>query len=285
MKLKDLDLPHAVYGDMPDSFAECVQRALRRTAKEEMPMKRFTARTIIIALALVAAASIALAAIVSPTVLRFGQWYGDEWENAASQGDIDSTARTFPLGDLVYQIDDIVITGIDNSGEAEDNNEEKMTVHGDECRVILATGIISPKEGANVVLIGSEDHSISDPWNAETHYRSEDTATAEASLSVKDKAAEANAAILCPKVSAKGLLDKSGEPLPAEIGVTQRMQADGTVLFSLEIWLDEPIPRQETYTLSLWVSNWPVDADGTFQMDSRLREEWVIEVTPATAEE
>lgn len=283
MTLKELDLPHAVYGDMPDSFAERVQYALRRTAKEEQPMKRLTARTIAIALALVAVASIALAAIVSPTILRFSQWYGDEWGNAASQGDIDATARTFALGDLVYQIDDIVITGIDNSNEDTDSNEEKMTVHNEECRVILATGIISPKEGANVVLMGSEDHSISDPWNMETHYHSE-SAAAESSLSVKDKAAETNAAILCPKVSAKGLLDKDGEPLPAEIGVTQRMQSDGTVLFSLEIWLDEPIPRQETYTLSLWVSNWPVDADGTFQMDSRLREEWVIEVAPTKTE-
>lgn len=284
MTLKELDLPHAVYGDMPDSFAECVQHALHRTAKEERPMKRITARTIVIALALVAVAGIALAAIVSPTVLRFSQWYGDEWENAASQGDIDATARSFTLGDLVYQIDDIVITGIENASEDTDSNEDKMTVHDDECRVILATGIISPKEGANVVLMGSEDHSISDPWNMETHYRSESTDAAESSPSVKDKAAEANAAILCPKVSAKGLLDKDGEPLSAEIGVTQRMQSDGTVLFSLEIWLDEPIPRQETYTLSLWVSNWPVDADGNFQMDSRLREEWVIEVAPTTAE-
>lgn len=282
MTLKELDLPHAVYGDMPDSFAERVQYALRRTTKEEQPMKRFTARTIVIALALVTVAGIALAAIVSPTVLRFSQWYGDEWGNAASQGDIDSTARTFTLGDLVYQIDDIVITGIGNGDT--DSNEGNLTIHDEECRVILATGTISPKEGANVVLMGSEDHSISDPWNAETHYRSEITDAAESSLSVKDKATEANAAILCPKISAKGLLDKNGEPLSAEIGVTQRMQSDGTVLFSLEIWLDEPIPRQETYTLSLWVSNWPVDADGSFQMDSRLREEWVIEVAPTTAE-
>lgn len=282
MTLKELDLPHAVYGDMPDSFAERVQYALRRTAKEERPMKRITSRTIVIALALVAVAGIALAAIVSPTVLRFSQWYGDEWGNAASQGDIDSTARTFTLGNLVYQIDDVVITGIGNGDT--DNNESNLTIHNEECRVILATGIISPREGANVVLMGSEDHSISDPWDMETHYRSEITDATESSLSVKDKAAEANAAILCPKVSAKGLLDKNGEPLSAEIGITQRMQSDGTVLFSLEIWLDEPIPRQETYTLSLWVSNWPVDADGSFQMDSRLREEWIIEVAPTAAE-
>ena len=52
MTLKELDLPNAVYGEIPASFQHRVQYALRRTQEEEKNVKHFAIRTLIIALVL-----------------------------------------------------------------------------------------------------------------------------------------------------------------------------------------------------------------------------------------
>lgn len=285
MTLKELDLQNAVYGDIPESFQHRVQYALRRTQKEEVPVKRFTIRTAVIVLVLVAITGVALAAISSITAERFGQLYGADWKDAALQGDIDATNRSKQLGDVVYQLDDVIVTGITLGGITNENSGEVYAtgaLRDIVCTRILASGTIRPVEGANVVLI-SEDYLTTDPWNFNPYYGGHDNIPADA-VSVKDKAALTDATILCTTAIANGLVDAEGNLLDAVIGCTEIVQEDGTLVFTMEIDLAEPIPRQDEYTLSVYLSNHQVTPEGEHLMDTRLSEDWVFTIAPTKLE-
>lgn len=281
MTLKELDLQNAVYGEIPESFQHRVQYALRRTQEEERPVKRFTLRTVIIALVLVAIAGVALAAITSITADRYGQQYGEEYKTAMLQSDIDASPRSRQLGDVVYQLDDVIVTGITLENVEDNHGEDSMSVSDLVCSRIYATGTIRPAENANVVLI-SEDYLTTDPWNFNPYYSREDI-PADA-ISVKDKAAETDATILCTRVTANGLVGADGEFIDADIGYSEIVQEDGTLIFYMEIDLIDPIPRQDEYTLSVYLANHHVTPEGEHLMDTRISEDWVFTIAPTKVE-
>lgn len=270
MKLDDMNLPQRVYGDVPQSFQHRVEYALRQT-KEERPMKRFTLRTVALVLVLVAIASIACAAVLSNTAEFFGEYYGASWRFAATKGDIDTTRPSIQIGDLIYTMDDVIVTGISL-------DDDGFTLNFDKCGYILATGTIKPAEGANVVII-PEDHAVTDPWNVSPAYVGHENVPADA-VSVLEKANELDAKILCARVTANGILDENGDMIPCSIGYDGILQEDGTLLFSMEIQLDELIDRQDAYTLSVYVANHEVDAEDNHLMDTRQAEDWVFTIKP-----
>lgn len=270
MKLDDMNLPQRVYGDVPQSFQHRVEYALRQT-KEERPMKRFTLRTVALVLVLVAIASIACAAVLSNTTEFFGEYYGASWRFAATKGDIDTTRPSVQIGDLIYTMDDVIVTGISL-------DDDGFTLNFDKCGYILATGTIKPAEGANVVII-PEDHAVTDPWNVSPHYVGHDNVPQDA-VSVLAKAQELDAKILCARVTANGILDENGDMIPCSIGYEEFLQEDGTLMFSMEIQLDELIERQDAYTLSVYVANHEVDAEDNHLMDTRQAEDWVFTIKP-----
>lgn len=270
MKLDDMNLPQRVYGDVPQSFQHRVEYALRQT-KEERPMKRFTLRTVALVLVLVAIASIACAAVLSNTTEFFGEYYGASWRFAAMKGDIDTTRPSIQIGDLIYTMDDVIVTGISL-------DDDGFTLNFDKCGYILATGTIKPAEGANVVII-PEDHAVTDPWNVSPHYVGHENVPQDA-VSVLEKAQELDAKILCARVTANGILDENGDIIPCSIGYEEFLQEDGTLMFSMEIQLDELIDRQDAYTLSVYVANHEVDAEDNHLMDTRQAEDWVFTIKP-----
>lgn len=275
MKLDDMNLSQRVYGDVPQSFQHRVAYTLRQT-KEERPMKRFTLRTAALVLILVAIAGIACAAMLSNTADFFGNYYGDAWRDIALQSDIDSSKPSIQIGDLIYTMDDVIVTGISLGGGEESN--EGMTVYDDKCAYILATGTVKPAEGANVVII-PEDHSVNDPWNVSPHHVGHDNVPEDA-VSALEKASELGAKILCARVTANGLIDANGEEIPCDIGYDGILQEDGTLLFSMEIQLSEPIARQDAYTLSVYVANHEVDANDNHLYDTHQAEDWVFTIQP-----
>lgn len=278
MTLKELDMQNKVYGDVPPSFQHRVEYALRRT-QEEQPMKKFTLRTFALALVLVAIAGIALAAIASNTADRFGDFYGEEWKNAALQGDIDSSKPSIQVGDLIYSMDDVIVTGIRLGG---DDGNEGFAVDDSMCSYILATGTIKPAEGANVVIM-PEDYLVSDPWNFNPYYNGRENIPA-GTPSVLEKAAETGATILCARTTANGLLDENGEMIPCDIGYTGIQQEDGSLVFTMEIQPMEPMPRQADYTLSVYVANHEVSAADEHLMETRQAQDWVFTIQPTPAE-
>lgn len=284
MTLKELNLQEKVYGDVPESFQHRVQYALRRTQEEEKPMKRFTLRTVIITLVLVAVVGVALAAISSITAERFGQQYGEAYKNAMLQSDIDADLRTHQVGDLIYQLDDVIVTGITLDNEKDNLGEDSMSVSDVVCSRIYATGTIRPAEGAKVVLMMGDDYQTSDPWNYSPYHNGGRDTIPEGAISVKDKAAETNATIISPRVVANGLVGSNGELLPADCGGDLIVQEDGSMVFYMEIDLVDPIPRQDEYTLSVYLANHQVTPDGEHLMDTRVSEDWVFTIAPTKAE-
>ncbi len=279
MTLKELDLRNTVFGDVPESFCRSVQDALRRTQKEEKTVKRFTIRTAAIALALIALVGMALAAVTSLTAERYGQQYGQQYKDAMLQSDIDATSRTRQLGDVVYQLDDVIVTGITLDNEKDNRGEDPMSVSDLVCSRIYATGTIRPAKGANAVLI-CEDYLTTDPWNYSPYHNGGRDTIPEGSISVKDKAAQTNADILCVRAEANGLVGADGEFMEADIGYDAIVQEDGSMIFYMEIDLADPIPRQEEYTISMYLSNHQVTPEDEHLMDTRISEDWVFTIAP-----
>lgn len=282
MTLKEKNLQQAVYGDVPESFQYRVQYALRRTQEEERPVKRFTLRTALITLLLVAIVGAAVAAVASITADRFGEFYGEKYKDALLQGDIDTTLRTRQVGDVIYELDDVIVTGITLDNEKDNRGEDPMSVSDVMCSRIYATGTMRAAEGTNVVLI-PEDYLTTDPWNFDPYYGGHDNIPADA-VSVKDKAAQTGATILCTRTTANGLVGAGGELVNADIGYSGIVQEDGTLVFTMEIDLHEPIPRQDEYTLSVYIANHQVSPEGEHLMDTRVSEDWVFTIAPNKTE-
>lgn len=96
---------------------------------------------------------------------------------------------------------------------------------------------------------------------------------------------------LCTRATANGLLDDEGNLYEGDILYTGIVQEDGSLVFHMEIDLAQPIPRQESYTLSVYIANHQVTPDGNHLMDTRVSRDWVfavhpvqIETMPATAQ-
>lgn len=237
--------------------------------------KKMSLTMVLLMVCLFASASVALATIVSSTAQRFGDLYGEGWTNAALRGDIDTSRLSVQLGDVVYTMDDVIITGI--AQEAGSLTEDDSL-----CTRILATGTISAAQGANVVLM-PEDYLLSDPWNYDPYYSGHASMPADA-VSVREKAAETGATILCTRATANGLLDDEGNLYEGDILYTGIVQEDGSLVFHMEIDLAQPVPRQESYTLSVYIANHQVTPDSDHLMDTRVSQDWVFTVHPVQTE-
>lgn len=213
----------------------------------------------------------AFATIISNTAQRFGNLYGEGWTDAALRGDIDTSKPSIQVGDVIYTMDDVIVTGIalEDGGLAEDDGM---------CSRILATGTMRSASGANVVLM-PEDYLVSDPWNFDPYYNGHANVPA-GSVSVLEKANETGAKMLCTRATANGLVDNEGNLYDSDIVYAGIVQEDGSVMFILDIGLFEPIPRQESYTLSVYISNHQVTAENEHLMDTRVSEDWIFTIHP-----
>lgn len=264
------ELQRKVYGDVPQSFEHRVQYALHNTQKQKHPVRCMPLRTALIVLILLALAGAACAAVLSRTADWFGAFYGQAWKDAALSGDVDQSHPTARLGDVTYTLDDVIVTGIalDEGG---------MSVTENDCRYILATGTIRPAPGANVVLV-PEDCELDEPSGPN-------------GVTALERAEAQGAKILCVRVTANGLVTSSGQPFTwtddegrtryPDIGYDEMMQEDGSILFSMEIVLDESVlARQDTYTLSVYIANHEVSREGAHLMETRISEDWVFDIHP-----
>lgn len=60
--------------------------------------------------------TVALAAIMSNTAQRFGELYGEEWNDEALSGDVDTSNPSIQIGDVIYAMDDVIVTGLELEG-------------------------------------------------------------------------------------------------------------------------------------------------------------------------
>lgn len=237
--------------------------------------KKMSLAMVLLIICLFLSASVALAAIISNTAQRFGDLYGEDWTDAALRGEIDTSKPSIQIGDVVYTMDDVIVTGIEREMEG-------LTEDDTMCTRILATGTMRAAEGTNVVLM-PEDYLVSDPWNFDPYYNGHANVPAGV-VSVIEKAAETDAEILCTRATANGLVDSEGNLYDCDIVYTGIMQEDGSIVFHMEIGLFEPIPRQDSYTLSVYIANHQVTPENEHLMETRISKDWVFTIHPQQIE-
>lgn len=275
-RLEDLPLK-AVYGDVPQSFERRVQYALRRT-EEEKHMRKFTLRTLLLTALLVClAAAVAYAALSSQTAELFGKYWSEEYQEAIERGELAPGTYEMRLGDVVYTVSDVTVTGMVLG-------EEDTEIYDDLCSAVLFSGTVRPAEGEALVLADYESLP-GDPWNYMYRlYGGPDTIPAGA-VSIQDKAAEIGGKIVQVQVVANGILDAQGELLPSTVGYTCDFQEDGSLVYTMEIGLEEPIPRadMENYILSVYIANQELEVDDSGErfapVGERQSMDWTLEIS------
>ena len=274
-RLEDLPLK-AVYGDVPQSFERRVQYALRRT-EEEKHMRKFTLRTLLLTALLVClAAAVAYAALSSQTAELFGKYWSEEYQEAIERGELAPGTYEMRLGGVCYTVSDVTVTGIALL-------EERTEIHDDLCSSILFSGTVAPAQEVPLVL-ATQDSLASDPWNYMYQlHGGPDTIPADA-VSIADKAEETGAGIMQVTIIANGILDGQGALLPCTVGFEYDFQEDGTLVYTMEIDLEEPIAREEmtSYTLSVYLANQAMEvASNGVNLEpvgDRLSQDWTVEI-------
>ncbi len=265
-----------LYGETPAAFEQRVQAALRST--EASPREhRLVMRTVVIAVLLtLLLGTVAYATIFSNTADYFRHLYGDQFaDDIAMRGDVAPGGQSIQMGDVVFTLDDVIVTGFHATPE-ETYNDDSL------CAYILASGVASPAQGTNLVLIG-EDYPIDLPWNYDPFQEGFETIPADA-VSVADYAKEKGAKICRIRTVYDGLVDENGDTYPGTVGYDLWLQSNGTVRFSGEIVLDEPIPRQDSYKLQLYLGVEEVDPNtGEAVADTRVSDTVTFTVVPSAS--
>lgn len=241
-------------------------------------MKRNVLSALMLALALVLVFTSVSFAETPGTADFFGERFGENWRIAARSGATDASHPSRQVGDLIYTMGDVIITGITGK------NENGLILSDDKCAYILATMSIAPAEGTNIRLVPSAGYAQTDLWPKDDMDSLPFSEIPANTTSVQEIAASTEAKVLNVWASINGLLDRSGKPLPGSAGIIHWQQADETILVSLEFMLDEPIALQETYDLSIHIANWETTSDGTTLWEGHPKEDWVFTVAPNKAE-
>ena len=205
--------PNKVYGDVPESFSHRVAYALRRCEKEETkPMKRKSAVAILITVLCIAMTTTAVAAVLSKTVEFFALHYGDRYRQEMEEGLHVTGGQFVQMNDVVFTLDDAVITKHTTEWASEDpeaSNEE--VVSSTETLAFWATGTISVAEDENVILL-AEDFTPDLPAGYAIFYGDMYPAAPEGAPTYAELAKEKDAVIRVVSCSPNGIInEETGE--------------------------------------------------------------------------
>ena len=216
-------------------------------------MKKASVKMFLVVMALVLAlCSSALAESKTATV--FGEMYGDEFKATIENGTLIESGESVELGDIVYTLEEVVFAD--------------GTLYG--------TGIVSVKEGANVVLI-VPDYSVNDAAGYQVHQGEEAPADAETYQSLAYKTA---ARVMRASIIANGVM-VNGELVADSIGAEFIPQKDGTYRFTFEISNEQgDLVQQDAYELSFFLRNIELyDTDGFAPEETwETMENWSVTV-------
>lgn len=241
-------------------------------------MKRNVLSALLLALALVLVFTSVSFAEAPSTADFFGERFGEDWRTAARSGATDTSRPFRQVGDLIYTMGDVIMTGITGK------NENGLILSDDKCAYVLATMSIAPAEGTNIRLVPNAGYAQTDLWSKDDMDSLPFSELPANTTSVQEIAASTDAKVLNVWASINGLLDRSGKTLPGSTGIIHWLQSDGSVLISLEFMLDEPIALQETYDLSIHIANWETTPDGKTLWEGHPKADWVFTIAPSKAE-
>lgn len=283
---KDIDFTKA-FGDVPASFSHRVEYALRRTREQEeaRPMKRKPIVAILITVLCLALTTTAVAAALSKTVEFFGLHYGNRYRQEMEEGAYVPGGQSVQLNDAVFTLDDAVISRHVTEWGPEDMNESNETIaRSIETLAFWATGTISVAEEENIILL-AEDFTPDLPAGYAVFYGDMYPAAPEGAPTYAELAKEKGAVIRVVRCIPNGIInEETGELYPTTPGACLIPQPDGTVQFSVEIASETVVPEQDSYQLSLYISTQDVDLDGNPIEGTRRSQDWIVTLTPETAE-
>lgn len=206
----------------------------------------------------------------------FGDFLGEEWRSAALDGCIDTSHPPRQVGDVIYTMGDVIITGVTGMDEA------GLAISDGQCAYVLATLLAAPAEGADVYLMPQSGYAATDLW-AEEDTPGSPFDTIPAAATAQEVAAATDAQVLNVWASINGLVDQNGSLLPGSVGFTHWKQPDGTLLISMEFMLETPVALQESYTMSVHIANYETTPEGDTLWENHPKENWVFTITPAKA--
>lgn len=243
-----------MYGTTPESFSLRIKQTLAQQTRPFQPRRRLRLALAVALIALLLAAT-ALAVFHSRVAEVFGR-HNPELGEDLQNGRIAPVAESCTLGDVTFTLDEV--TYIDDG--------------------LYAVGHIAPAQGANVLIMSEDqEHTPDDPVGTDRY-----SGVIPDGPTYGEKAAQTGAKMLFPTVMAGGVGVEDGPVLPVEwFATSQRPQADGSLLFTLEIPTGTAVTDGESYTLDLWVTYYEYDrVDETYQ-----EQEWTVPVIPRPAKE
>ncbi|MDD3412335.1 MAG: DUF4179 domain-containing protein [Eubacteriales bacterium] len=223
-------------------------------------MKKFTARTVLIAAAiLVLLMSAAYAAFSSQVTEFFGKLYGKDTLKWLEGGDAASANQSFEMDGVVFTVDEVIY--------------RKNGLYG--------VGAIRVKEGANVVLI-AEDYMPDAPYGYDVYGAGGAPEMApDDAPSTADVVRKKNAKLLVVRALPDEIGVDGGTLLaPGSIGYTLVPQHDGSVRFSFEVEDAYAVGEGSTFTIRMWSSTCEMTPDGEWLEDTRHGENWTVEISP-----
>lgn len=273
--------PNKVYGEVPSSFTHRVEYALRRCEKEETkPMKRKSPVAILLVVLALALTTTAVAAVLSGTINFFGQQYGPAFQEKLEQGTAAPGGQSTMVNGVTVTMTDFVVVPektewLFGVGEL-DTPVETLSFY--------ATGTLVPAPGENLVLLADlYEYTVTDPAGYDLFYGTTPEAP-EGAPSYADVARERGATLRQVRCIANGILDEEGKLLVNTIGSCIVPQADGSVVFSIEIPSEHIIPQQDSYQMSLSIDMEDLDAEGNPIEGTYLQQDWIVTLVPRRAE-
>lgn len=278
--MKQID-PNKVYGDVPQSFSHRVDYALRRTREKEeaKSMKRKPLVAVIITVLMIALTTTAVAAGLSKTIEFFVFEYGERVREKMESGTVAPLEQSINLNGAVFTLHDAVITPAQTTWLC-DVGEVNPPV---DTLDFYASGVISPAEGENIVLM-AEDYTVNDQAGYALFYPHWPKAP-EGTPTYAEIAREKGATIRVVRCYGNGIINEAtGEVYVNTIGGVCIPQEDGSVQFGVEIPSEHIIPEQDSYQLSLWICTEDVDLEGNPIEGTRRSQDWIVTLTPEKAE-
>lgn len=254
-----------VYEPVPQALDQRLENTfsqLHEHEPEARVARRLPFRTAAIVMAIIVAlGGVAYALLTSKTADIYGWFFGDTHKERLLAGDIALTEQSYTLGDVVYAIEEVIY--------------ENGTLYG--------TGIMKPKEGANIILMAS-DHYVWEPAGYVLHIGDEEVVPDNAPTYL-ELAEERDAKIIMPGCYIQGFVDEKGELSSSEYGSLILPNTDGTIRFTFEFQgYGGKVPQSDTYTIRLKSANWEVDKDNNHlreePQNTFISEEWDVTVTP-----
>lgn len=280
MKRQDIDFTRA-YGDVPEAFSRRVAYALRQCEKEESkPMKHKSPVAILILVLCLALTTTAVAATLSQTIEFFVIEYGERCRETMESGQVAPSGRSAALNGVVFTLHDAVIvpsqtTWLYDVGEV-DPPVDTLDFY--------ATGVISPAEDENIILLAWDDYTVDDPAGYALYYPNWPEAP-EGAPTYAEVARERGAIIRMVSCIANGIINEAtGEVYPNTIGSVHIPLEDGTVQFGVEVPAEHVIPAQDSYRLSLTIATQDVGPAGNIIDGSQQSAEWIVTLAPDTAD-